>query len=109
MKDKEMIYTTGEVKKLLGYLKTYAADSITQSEVMYTQTFMTILQTIYKNYRSLSEGYFEVLAKKTTLHIYADHKKVMQILFHENIDMMPLYINKPILGSIAKLRLLINK
>ena len=109
MIDKEIIYTTGEVKKLLDCFRASVADPVGNSEQMYINTFKAILQNIYKNYRSLSEGYFEVLAKRTTLHIYVDHKKVMQILFHENIDMMPLYINKPILGSIAKLRLLINK
>jgi hypothetical protein len=83
---------------------------------------ISILKEIRSEYKTLSENYFEVLiskqkrrdSKRFSNSGYREmfigcKSELLKILFHEDFDKMPLFLNSKLSGHIAKVRLRIGR
>jgi hypothetical protein len=90
--------------------------NISNNDYWCLNKFRWVLKRISKKFHTLSEGYYWVLVK-----IYDKNKtegisnsseydlKISSTLFCEEIDKMPLLLNDPVLGVIAKFRLQVGR
>lgn len=98
-----IVYSNSEVRLLLSTVNRATEQ---RSELMSLSFF---LKLITNRYRSLSEGYLKALECAHENRYKGDFSGIHKILFHENINRIPLLINDPIVGFIARFRLKIGK
>jgi hypothetical protein len=105
MKSKEIVYTTGQVTLLHRMLRDQIRNSVHSEEVDVLQALLDVTRYISKKFKTMSEVYFDIRAKNTILPSCIELKRV---LFHEDIGKMPLLLNEPVSGVIARFRLQIG-
>lgn len=111
-------YSVGEISILYEFLhgnKNRGNSLKEMKNVFIRNCFTSVLYEIVINFRTLTREYLEVKVKQRDREIYgkgflesSDYKNIIKILFDENLDMMPLYINDPVVGKIAIWRLKIG-
>jgi hypothetical protein len=121
MNNSEIIYSNGEVALLLKETSTQLKVLGLGEDYNALEDLRQFLKDICKNYRTLSEGYLNVLIdkqKRKDSKLYSEDRKsylgkhkdeIFKILFHENLDKMPLLLNNKVIGHIALVRLKLNR
>lgn len=113
------VYTTGDIVNLCEFInenKRVNKSYKMTSELYVKNCFYNILYELKTNFRTLTREYLYTRAKIRDKRVYGskffesdDFNKIIHILFDENLDMMPLYINDPIIGFLATWRLKLGK
>jgi hypothetical protein len=120
MSETEIFYTAGETNLLYKMLSDHVKGKKYNDKLEYLQfRLLKIVKMIVLRYKSLSEVYYLSFFMNKNVFVDKDHHKVtldsdshkytMHLLFHENLDKIPLLLNDPILGILAKFRLNVGK
>ena len=105
---KEQIYTTGETM-LLKILILKSIKNMKGNDYFYLWEVIKALNNICIKFGTLSEVNYLIHIKKINITNTEYDTKMIETLFHKDLDLMPLLLNDPIIGMIAKFRLQINK
>ena len=112
MRDKEIIYTNGEVRLLISVLEVaqkglYGSHSNSNSIAL--SDLIHVLYTIKNKYQTLSEVNLAITQERMK-HIDGDvYVRIVNVLFYEEFYKLPLLINDPVLGCFAQFRLQLGK
>lgn len=121
-----IIYSNGEVAILLNEtcnsIKSFTGISSFDvgDECTALEDLRVILKEIQRNYKTLSEGYLEVLIakqKRKNSKLCNEQREILgkyrgdifNVLFHIDFDKMPLLLNNKVTGHIATVRLRIGR
>ena len=117
----EIIYSRGEVSQLLKATITHLRDMDFSTDRNAVTDFTNILKYLTKKHRTLSEGFFDVLVKRSRITFlrYADDNskvfyddcmsEILRVLFQEDLGKIPLLMNNPVTGYLAMFRLRIGR
>lgn len=119
----ERIYSRGEVSHLLKDTITHLRDMEFGIERDAVNDLMGALSTVARKYQTMSEVYIRVLLDKRRKRSYIEdtksesykeeHEKnlneILRVLFLEDLGKMPLLMNNPMVGHIAKYRLRVGR
>lgn len=109
MKDKDIIYSTGEVALLIKLTLQHKKDLKFGEEDNALGDFLNVLKHIKNKFGTLSEGNYEVLSIRIGGYAGKFYPKLKDTLFHEDLDKMPLLLSDSVVGMIATFRLQVGR
>jgi len=105
---KELVYTTGETLLLKTLIK-QNQKNITIEKSNYLWEVISVFDRICTKFGTLSEVNYQIHTGKFRYIDSEYNIEMIEALFHKDLDIMPLLINNPITGTVAKFRLQIGK